>query len=106
MSATASKCCTKLACAAAAASNTPDYSFLAGSRRAFYVETKKPSINIGSSVEPAEQLRSYGWSGDTALGILTNFAEFAVYDCRIEPKQGDFPRRSPYPVSDPFPVPR
>ena len=24
----------------------PDYSFLAGSRRAFYVETKKPAINI------------------------------------------------------------
>ena len=69
----------------------PDYSFLAGSRRAFYVETKKPAINIGNSVEPAEQLRSYGWSGNTALGILTNFAEFAVYDCRIEPKQGDSP---------------
>ena len=67
----------------------PDYSFLAGSRRAFYVETKKPSINIGNAIEPAEQLRSYGWSGDTALGILTNFAEFAIYDCRIEPKQGD-----------------
>ncbi len=69
----------------------PDYSFLAASRRAFYGETKKPSINIGNSVEPAEQLRSYGWSGNTALGILTNFAEFAVYDCRIEPRQGDSP---------------
>ena len=69
----------------------PDYSFLAGARRAFYVETKKPAINIGNSIEPAEQLRSYGWSGNTALGILTNFAEFAVYDCRVEPKQGDSP---------------
>ena len=69
----------------------PDYSFLAGARRAFYVETKKPAINIGNSVDPAEQLRSYGWSGNIALGILTNFAEFAVYDCRIEPKQGDSP---------------
>ncbi len=67
----------------------PDYTFLAGARRAFYVETKKPSIDIGKSIEPAEQLRAYGWSGDTALGILTNFAEFAVYDCRIEPRQGD-----------------
>ncbi|MCY3833659.1 MAG: N-6 DNA methylase [Chloroflexi bacterium] len=67
----------------------PDYTFLAGNRRAFYVETKKPAIDIGSAIEPAEQLRAYGWSGDTALGILTNFAEFAVYDCRIEPKQGD-----------------
>ena len=67
----------------------PDYTFLAGNRRAFYVETKKPAIDIGRAIEPAEQLRAYGWSGDTALGILTNFAEFAVYDCRIEPKQGD-----------------
>ena len=67
----------------------PDYSFLAGARRVFYVETKKPSINIGAAIEPAEQLRSYGWSGNTAVGILTNFAEFAVYDCRIEPRQGD-----------------
>ena len=69
----------------------PDYSFLTGSRRVFYVETKKPAIKIASAIEPAEQLRSYGWSGNTAVGILTNFAEFAVYDCRIEPRQGDLP---------------
>ncbi len=72
----------------------PDYTFLAGARRAFYVETKKPAIDIGKSIEPAEQLRAYGWSGDTALGILTNFAEFAVYDCRIEPRQGDSPEEA------------
>ena len=67
----------------------PDYSFLAGRRRAFYVETKKPAIDISQQIEPAGQLRSYGWSGNTAVGILTNFAEFAVYDCRIPPSQGD-----------------
>ena len=69
----------------------PDYSFLAGKRRAFYVETKKPAIGINTAIEPAGQLRSYGWSGNTAVGILTNFAEFAVYDCRIQPQQGDHP---------------
>ncbi|MCY4145281.1 MAG: Eco57I restriction-modification methylase domain-containing protein [Chloroflexi bacterium] len=67
----------------------PDYSFLVGRRRAFYVETKKPAIDISQQIEPAGQLRSYGWSGNTAVGILTNFAEFAVYDCRIPPEQGD-----------------
>ncbi len=67
----------------------PDYSFLSGRRRAFYVETKKPAIDISQQIEPAGQLRSYGWSGNTAVGILTNFAEFAVYDCRIPPEQGD-----------------
>ena len=46
----------------------PDYTFLAGQRRAFYVETKKPAINIANSIESAEQIRSYGWSGNTALG--------------------------------------
>jgi len=69
----------------------PDYSFLAGQRRAFYVETKKPSIDILNAIEPAQQIRSYGWSGNTEIGILTNFKEFAVYDCRIEPTGNDSP---------------
>ena len=72
----------------------PDYTFLAGKRRAFYVETKRPAIDISKSVDPALQLRSYGWSGNTAVGILTNFAEFAVYDCRINPQQGDLPAKA------------
>ena len=69
----------------------PDYSFLAGQRRAFYVETKKPSVDIRNAYDPAQQIRSYGWSGNTEIGILTNFKEFAVYDCRIEPTGDDAP---------------
>ncbi len=69
----------------------PDYSFLAGHRRAFYVETKKPFVDIRNSVDPALQIRSYGWSGNTEIGILTNFREFSVYDCRIEPSGDDLP---------------
>ena len=69
----------------------PDYSFLAGHRRAFYVETKKPSVDILNAYEPAHQIRSYGWSGNTEIGILTNFKEFAVYDCRVEPTGDDPP---------------
>lgn len=69
----------------------PDYTFLAGHRRAFYVETKKPSVNILDAFDPAHQIRSYGWSGNTEIGILTNFKEFAVYDCRIEPTGNDSP---------------
>ncbi len=69
----------------------PDYSFLAGHRRAFYVETKKPSVDILNGYDPARQIRSYGWSGNTEIGILTNFKEFAVYDCRIQPTSDDAP---------------
>ncbi len=69
----------------------PDYTFFAGHRRAFYVETKKPAVDILNTHEPAHQIRSYGWSGNTEIGILTNFKEFAVYDCRIEPTGDDPP---------------
>jgi len=67
----------------------PDYSFMVGRDTAFYVETKKPSINLRDSVTSALQLRAYGWSGNTDVGILTDFEEFVVYDCRVEPKEGD-----------------
>ena len=67
----------------------PDYSFMADRGAAFYVETKKPSINLRDSAESAVQLRAYGWSGNTEVGILTDFEEFVVYDCRVEPKAGD-----------------
>ena len=40
-------------------------------------------------MEPAYQLRRYGWSAKLAISLLTNFEEFAVYDSRIQPKQLD-----------------
>jgi type I restriction-modification system DNA methylase subunit len=69
----------------------PDYSFRVGGVRKFFVETKKPSVNIADDVSPAFQLRRYGWSAKLPLSILTDFEEFAVYDCRIRPDQGDKP---------------
>jgi hypothetical protein len=65
----------------------PDYSFRVGGPRKFFLEAKKPSVNIKENWEPAYQLRRYGWSAKLAVSLLTNFEEFAVYDCRIQPKQ-------------------
>ena len=67
----------------------PDYCFRIGGTRKFFVEAKKPSVNIAQDISPAYQLRRYGWSAKLPLSILTDFEEFAVYDCRIRPKQGD-----------------
>ncbi|MFA6373771.1 MAG: N-6 DNA methylase, partial [Methanothrix sp.] len=67
----------------------PDYSFRLGKSRKFFVETKKPSINIEGGVYPAFQLRRYAWSASLAISILTDFEEFAVYDCRAEPSKTD-----------------
>jgi len=71
------------------ATKIPDYSFRVGGVRKFFVEAKKPSINLKNDPEPAYQLRRYGWNAKLSLSIVTNFAEFAVYDCRIKPESTD-----------------
>ncbi len=67
----------------------PDYSFRIGGVRKFFVETKKPGVNIGQDVSPAFQLRRYAWSAKLPLSILTDFEDFAVYDCRVRPEKND-----------------
>ncbi len=67
----------------------PDYGFRFGGKRMFFVETKKPSVNINQDLGSAYQLRRYAWSAKLALGILTNFEEFAIYDCRKKPSVND-----------------
>lgn len=67
----------------------PDYSFRVGGTRKFFLEAKKPSVNIKGDPHPAFQLRRYAWSAKLPLSILSDFEELAVYDCRIKPKKGD-----------------
>ncbi|MFN0196520.1 MAG: Eco57I restriction-modification methylase domain-containing protein [Planctomycetaceae bacterium] len=67
----------------------PDYSFRIGGTRKFFVETKKPAVNIGSDASPAFQLRRYAWSAKLPLSILTDFEELAVYDGRVRPDKID-----------------
>ena len=67
----------------------PDYSFRLGGVRKFFLEAKKPAVWVKSDVGPAYQLRRYAWSAKLPLSILTDFEEFAVYDCRQKPKSGD-----------------
>jgi type I restriction-modification system DNA methylase subunit len=67
----------------------PDYSFRIGGQRKFFVEAKQPSINIKDAPAPAFQVRRYAWSAKLPLSIVTDFEEFAVYDCRIKPDQND-----------------
>lgn len=68
---------------------SPDYSCRVGGTRKFFVEAKKPSVDIKNDSGPAFQLRRYAWSAKLPLSILTDFEEFAVYDCRVRPSQND-----------------
>ncbi|MBI5058811.1 Eco57I restriction-modification methylase domain-containing protein [candidate division KSB1 bacterium] len=67
----------------------PDYAFRIGGTRKFFVEAKKPRVFVKDDPEPAYQLRRYAWSAKLPLSILTNFEEFAVYDCRWRPVKDD-----------------
>jgi len=67
----------------------PDYSFRAGTEQCFFLETKKPAVDIRTAVEPAFQLRRYGWSGNLAVSILTNFTDLIIYDCSVRPLEND-----------------
>ncbi|WP_083800355.1 N-6 DNA methylase [Erythrobacter sp. SD-21] len=67
----------------------PDYGFRIGGTRKFFLEAKKPAINLKEDISPAFQLRRYAWSAKLPLSILTDFEEFAVYDCRIKPESAD-----------------
>src|SRR3989338_9063612 len=69
----------------------PDYSFRIGGQRKFFLEAKKPQVKIKEDVGPAYQLRRYAWTNKLPLSIVTDFEEFAVYDCRIKPDPDDKP---------------
>ena len=70
----------------------PDYGFYLDGRRKFFVEAKKPAVNLDKHTDPAYQLRRYAWTARLPLSVLTDFEEFAVYDTRVRPVVGDSPR--------------
>lgn len=67
----------------------PDYCFRIGGTRKFFLEAKKPSVNVKDDPDPAFQLRRYAWSAKLPLSVLSDFEEMAVYDCRIRPNPTD-----------------
>ena len=68
---------------------SPDYTFRVGTLPKFFAEAKKCGINVGKDPAPAYQLRRYGWSAKVTLSVLTDFEEFAVYDCTKRPRESD-----------------
>lgn len=72
------------------ATKAPDYSFrLVGGKRLFFVEAKKPIILVKDEIPPAYQVRRYGWSAKLPVSIITDFEEFAIYDCTKKPLPTD-----------------
>ncbi len=72
------------------ATKAPDYSFrLPGGKRLFFVEAKKPSIVVKDDISVSYQVRRYGWNAKLSISVVTDFEEFAVYDCTKKPNPTD-----------------
>jgi hypothetical protein len=71
------------------ATKAPDYSFRLGGRRLFFLEAKKPAVNITDDPSPAYQLRRYAWTAKLPVSILTDFEDLIVYDTRVKPAPND-----------------
>ena len=79
-----------------ASTKAPDYLFRFTSGPKFFVEAKKPSVNLRESFDPAFQLRRYAWTAKLPLSVLTDFDEWAIYDTRVEPSRDDAPSVARY----------
>src|SRR5258708_278792 len=67
----------------------PDYEFRFNTTRKFFVEAKKPSVDILNSQVSSFQTRSYGWSAKLSISVLTNFKNLVIYDCLPIPTEHD-----------------
>ena len=70
-------------------SKKPDYTFRLYSERKFFLEAKKPSIPVQSSINDARQIRRYGFTAKLKISVLSNFEYLLIYDCSIKIEEAD-----------------
>jgi len=67
----------------------PDYTMTLKGVAKFFIEAKKPAVDIARVTEPAFQARKYGWNANHRITVLTNFEYLAIYDTCFVPKEED-----------------
>ena len=72
----------------------PDYSMTFNGIPVFFVEAKKPSVDILGDRDCAFQAKKYGWSANHKISILTNFENLLIYDTTLEPNKEDYTNNS------------
>lgn len=70
-------------------SQRPDYEFRINGERKFFLEAKKPSVDILSSKSSAFQARQYGWSATLPISVLSNFKDLVIYETITIPTETD-----------------
>ena len=67
----------------------PDYSMTLRGVTKFFVEAKKPAVDILNASDSAFQARKYGWNANHQIVVLTNFEYLIIYDTTYVPKESD-----------------
>ena len=65
---------------AATHAKKPDYTFRLFGERKFFVEAKKPCVDINKEEAPAIQVRRYGYTAGLKISVLSNFEDLYIYD--------------------------
>jgi type I restriction-modification system DNA methylase subunit len=69
----------------------PDYTFKLAKQKLTFLDAKDITVKINTDVDAAFQIKSYGWSILAPCAFISNFEEFAIYDCTYTPNQGQDP---------------
>jgi len=72
-----------------ASTKKPDYTFRLFSERRYFLEAKKPHVDISADPSPAKQVRRYGFTAKLKISVLSNFEHLAIYDCSSPVKETD-----------------
>jgi hypothetical protein len=67
------------------AAKKPDYRFRIQGSTKFFVEAKKPFVDLMTNLDAIFQIKRYGFSARVPVSILTDFEEFRVFDCTRRP---------------------
>ena len=61
-------------------SKKPDYTFRLFAERKFFLEAKKPSVQVEKTDKYARQARRYGFTAKLKISVLSNFEYLIIYD--------------------------
>ena len=67
----------------------PDYTLRIKRQKKFFVEAKKPSVDILSSKTSIFQARSYGYTAGHPIVVLINFRNISIFDTTMRPNEDD-----------------
>lgn len=67
----------------------PDYTFRLYAERKFFLEAKKPHVDISTDSAPARQTRRYGYTANLKISVLSNFEWLYIYDTSVSVKEDD-----------------